>query len=51
MKKNKLPLRTRLGATVMICSAMSSSHALDTATIIASALSPDCLGYRVSGIC
>lgn len=27
------------------------SYALDTATIVASALSPDCFAYRVSGIC
>ena len=45
--------RRRLRATVaslLLCAA-TSTFALDTATIVSSALSPDCLEYRVVGIC
>ncbi|GKV93197.1 integrating conjugative element protein [Pectobacterium carotovorum subsp. carotovorum] len=42
-------LRTSI-ATVLLTTA-SSSFALNTATIVASSLSPDCLEYRVTGIC
>ncbi|BCB73371.1 TIGR03756 family integrating conjugative element protein [Marinobacter fuscus] len=46
-----IPRRLRLGAAaVLLCSA-TSSFALNTATIISSTLSPDCLEYRVTGIC
>ncbi|HEJ1429450.1 TIGR03756 family integrating conjugative element protein [Pseudomonas aeruginosa] len=43
----------RLRATVasLLLSAATSTFALDTATIVSSALSPDCLEYRVVGIC
>ena len=44
---------SRLHATVasLLLSAATSTLALDTATIVSSALSPDCLEYRVVGIC
>ena len=45
--------RRRLRATVaslLLCAA-TSTFALDTANIVTSALSPDCLEYRVVGIC
>ncbi|VTQ34201.1 integrating conjugative element protein [Pseudomonas aeruginosa] len=43
----------RLRATVasLLLSTATSTFALDTATIVSSALSPDCLEYRVVGIC
>lgn len=46
-------LAHHLRATVvaMLLGGSVSAHALDTATIAASALSPDCLEYRVVGIC
>jgi hypothetical protein len=37
-------------ASLLLCGA-TSSFALNTATITSSALSPDCLEYRVVGIC
>lgn len=47
----KLSNRSRAAvAGLMLCCA-SPAAALDTATIAASALSPDCLEYRVVGIC
>ncbi|MEI7198206.1 TIGR03756 family integrating conjugative element protein [Pectobacterium versatile] len=42
-------LRTSIAAVLL--TAASSSFALNTATIVASSLSPDCLEYRVTGIC
>ncbi|MEF9676532.1 TIGR03756 family integrating conjugative element protein [Pectobacterium aroidearum] len=48
MKRSR-HLRTSI-ATVLLTAA-SSSFALNTATIVASSLSPDCLEYRVTGIC
>lgn len=41
----------RSGAALLLLSAGTSAFALDTATIVSSALSPDCLSYRVVGIC
>ena len=43
----------RLRATVasLLLGAATSTFALDTATIVSSALSPDCLEYRIAGIC
>ncbi|WP_413728784.1 TIGR03756 family integrating conjugative element protein [Sodalis sp. RH19] len=46
-----LPRRLRLAAASLLLVAASPSWALDTATIVASTLSPDCLAYRVVGIC
>lgn len=42
-------LRTAM-ASLLLCGA-TSTFALDTATIISSAVSPNCLEYRVVGIC
>lgn len=42
-------LRLALASAVLVTS--TSSFALGTGTIVASALSPDCLDYRVIGIC
>jgi integrating conjugative element protein (TIGR03756 family) len=49
--KTRLSRRTRLGAAIALLCGATSATALDTASIIASALSPDCLEYRVTGIC
>ena len=43
--------RLRATAASLLLSAATSTFALDTATIVSSALSPDCLEYRVVGIC
>jgi len=43
--------RLRTGVAAFLLAAASSSFALNTATIVSSALSPDCLEYRVVGIC
>ncbi len=37
-------------ASLLLCGA-TSTFALDTATIVSSAVSPNCLEYRVVGIC
>lgn len=43
--------RLRAGVVSMLLASTSSATALDTASIAAAALSPDCLEYRVVGIC
>jgi len=43
--------RLRAGIASILLASTTSAFALDTATIAASALSPDCLEYRVVGIC
>lgn len=43
--------RLRAGIAAMLLTTGTPSFALDTATITSSALSPDCLEYRVVGIC
>ncbi|MBI0473662.1 TIGR03756 family integrating conjugative element protein, partial [Pectobacterium parmentieri] len=43
--------RLRTSIATVLLTAASSSFALNTATIVASSLSPDCLEYRVTGIC
>ena len=45
--------RTRCGSSLAIAllAATPSVLAIDTATLAASALSPDCLTYRVTGVC
>src|SRR3546814_14091140 len=43
--------RLRATAASLLLSAATSTFALDTATIVSSALSPDCLEYLVVGIC
>jgi integrating conjugative element protein (TIGR03756 family) len=48
MKRSRRVGRTGI-ASLMLSAA--SAFALDTATITGSALSPDCLSYRVQGIC
>lgn len=46
-----LPRRLRLAAASLLLAAAGYAAALDTATIVASTLSPDCLAYRGFGIC
>lgn len=41
----------RAGLAAILLTGAGSSFALNTATIVNSALSPDCLEYRVTGIC
>lgn len=43
--------RLRATAASLLLGTATSTFALDTATIVSSALSPDCLEYRVVGIC
>ncbi|MBX6317213.1 MULTISPECIES: TIGR03756 family integrating conjugative element protein [Pseudomonadota] len=43
--------RLRSGVAAVLLGAASSAFAINTATIVSSALSPDCLEYRVVGIC
>ncbi|MFW7269239.1 TIGR03756 family integrating conjugative element protein [Gluconacetobacter sp. Hr-1-5] len=43
--------RLRLAAAVMLLAGSASASTLSTATITMSALSPDCLDYRIVGIC
>lgn len=43
--------RQRLATAALLLGCSASSFALNTATIVASTLSPDCLEYRVTGIC
>ena len=43
--------RLRLSTAIALLCGATSSFALNTATIVSSTLSPDCLEYRVSGIC
>lgn len=43
--------RVRAGVVALLLGSTASAFALDTATITASALSPDCLEYRIVGIC
>ncbi|MQT88067.1 TIGR03756 family integrating conjugative element protein [Pseudomonas nabeulensis] len=47
----RLQRRLRAGIATILLMATGSSFALNTATIISSTLSPDCLEYRVTGIC
>lgn len=43
--------RPRLAIAALLLGCSASSFALNAATIVASTLSPDCLEYRVTGIC
>ncbi|CCG36499.1 conserved hypothetical protein [Xanthomonas citri pv. mangiferaeindicae LMG 941] len=43
--------RLSSGVAAVLLGAASSAFAINTATIVSSALSPDCLEYRVVGIC
>ncbi|MRX37470.1 TIGR03756 family integrating conjugative element protein, partial [Aminobacter sp. MDW-2] len=43
--------RLRAGVVALLLGSTASAFALDTAKIATSALSPDCLEYRVVGIC
>ena len=43
--------RARLAIASVLLGGAASSFALNTATIVSSALSPDCIEYRVVGIC
>jgi integrating conjugative element protein (TIGR03756 family) len=49
--KTRIPRRSRLGAAIALACGASSALAITTASIVASALSPDCLEYRIAGIC
>ena len=49
--KSRIPRRLRLGAAIALLCGATSTFALNTASIVASALSPNCLEYRVVGIC
>jgi len=49
--KTPIPYRLRLTAAIALLCGATSAFALNTASIIASSLSPDCLEYRVVGIC
>lgn len=48
---HSLSRKLRRGIAITLMSAATSSFALNTATIVSSTLSPDCLEYRVVGIC
>lgn len=47
----RFPHHLRTGIATITLAFTASSLALNTATIVSSALSPDCLEYRVVGIC
>ena len=47
----KRPRRLRAGIATLFLLAASPSFALNTVTIVASVVAPDCLAYRVVGIC
>ncbi|MFB1118448.1 TIGR03756 family integrating conjugative element protein [Dickeya dadantii] len=47
----RLTRRLRVSIASILLTAASSSFALSTVAIISSSLSPDCLEYRVTGIC
>lgn len=49
--KTRIPRRLRISAAAALLCGATSSFALNTATIVSSTLSPDCLEYRVVGIC
>lgn len=53
MKDYSQKIRTRLSVLMlsMLCVFSSTVHALDTPTITSSTMSPDCIEYRVVGIC
>ena len=46
-----LPRRLRVAVASLLLASATGSHALNTATIVSSVMSPDCLEYRVVGIC
>lgn len=46
-----IPRRLRYGTAALLLSAATSSFAVNTAAIVASSLSPNCLEYRIVGIC
>lgn len=48
---SRVDWKRRLGSALLMVGVATSTWALDTASIIASALSPDCLAWRVIGIC
>nr|WP_067297517.1 TIGR03756 family integrating conjugative element protein [Marinobacterium profundum] len=47
----RTPQRLRLGSAIVLLGTATPGAALTTTTILQSALSPDCLEYRVVGIC
>jgi integrating conjugative element protein (TIGR03756 family) len=50
MTRSLLARKKAILASLLCCGSLSAS-ALDTATVVSSALSPDCLEYRVVGVC
>jgi integrating conjugative element protein (TIGR03756 family) len=51
MKRDRLTRCLRIGAAAILLGTAASTFALNTVAIVSSALSPDCLSYRVVGIC
>src|SRR5882762_11047684 len=51
MKRDRLSRCLRIGAATVLLGTAASTFALNTAAIVGSALSPDCLSYRVVGVC
>jgi len=51
MKRDRLSRSLRIGAATVLLGTAASAFALNTAAIVGSALSPDCLSYRVVGVC
>jgi hypothetical protein len=47
----RIPQHLRLGSAIVLLGTATPGAALTTTTILQSALSPDCLEYRVVGIC
>ncbi|MFU7556759.1 TIGR03756 family integrating conjugative element protein, partial [Pseudomonas paraeruginosa] len=43
--------RLRVPVASLLLATATGSYALNTATIVSSVMSPDCLEYRVVGIC
>uniref|UniRef100_UPI000A84210C TraU family protein n=1 Tax=Burkholderia pseudomallei TaxID=28450 RepID=UPI000A84210C len=44
-------LALRWGSALVLLGTTMSAFAIDTATLIASVLSPDCLAWRIVGVC
>src|SRR5258708_39001713 len=51
MKRHRLTRCLRSGAATVLLGTAASTFALNPVAIVSSALSPDCLSYRVAGVC
>ena len=51
MTRNRLSRLLRIGTAALLLGTGASTFALNTVAIVSSALSPDCLSYRVVGVC